>query len=134
MWNAAIPEETFWYVAREEGTWWSFGMLIIFGHFFIPFLMLLRIDIKLNITLMIPLCIWAWLMHFVDMSFNIMPVLHPEGWKFHLLDYVCLAFVGGVLAKVFMIYIRVHPAYPQKDPRIAETMGAYVAPEKATNR
>lgn len=33
IWNAAVPEETFWYVLREKGTWWYVGMIIIFGHF-----------------------------------------------------------------------------------------------------
>jgi len=48
IWNANIPEETFWYVLREKGTWWDVSMIIIFFHFFLPFLMLLRIDWKLS--------------------------------------------------------------------------------------
>ena len=43
-----------------------------------PFLALLRIDVKSMFTFMVPLCVWAWLMHWVDLSFNIMPVPHPE--------------------------------------------------------
>jgi hypothetical protein len=78
IWNANIPEETFWYILREKGSWWSIGMLMIFGHFFLPFLLLLRIDTKMSYTVMLPLAIWAWVMHFCDLSFNIMPVLHPE--------------------------------------------------------
>ena len=33
IWNAAMPEETFWYVQREKGSWWDIGLLLIFGHF-----------------------------------------------------------------------------------------------------
>ena len=84
IWNAAMPEETFWYVQREKGSWWDIGMLMIFGHFLFPFLLMLRIDTKLNLAVMIPLCIWAWLMHFCDMSFNIMPVLHPDNFAVSL--------------------------------------------------
>ena len=43
IWNGNMPEETFWYVLREKGTWWWVSMVIIFGHFFIPFLALLQI-------------------------------------------------------------------------------------------
>ena len=53
IWNASIPEETFWYVKREQGPWWDVGMLIIFGHFFVPFLTLLRQDVKVNHVIMI---------------------------------------------------------------------------------
>src|SRR6185295_12013556 len=44
IWNASMPEETFWYVKRERGSWWDIGLLIVFGHFLLPFLALLRID------------------------------------------------------------------------------------------
>ena len=131
QWNAALPEETFWYVKREVGSWWGVGLMIVFGHFVIPFLAILRIDAKLNLAVMIPLGIWAWLCHFFDISYNIMPVLHPEGFKLHILDVACLAVIGGVLAELFIRSFKSHPPYPQRDPRIAETMGVYIAPVSA---
>ena len=130
IWNAAIPEETFWYIKRETGSWWEISMIIIFGHFFVPFLSLLRIDAKLNLAVMIPICVWAWAMHLCDLSFNIMPVKHPNGFpgQWLWLDLACLAFMGGVLAKVFLKSFQAHPPYPQRDPRFAETMDVYVPP------
>lgn len=127
IWNANIPEETFWYVLREKGSWWDIGMIIIFGHFFIPFLMLLRIDVKLS-WIMIPLGVWAWLMHFIDLSFNIIPVLHPNGFVLHWIDIACWAFMAGVMSLFFLRHFNAHPPYPQRDPRFAEAMGLYVPP------
>ena len=128
IWNAAIPEETFWYVKREDGPWWNVGMLIIFGHFFVPFLMLLRIDVKTRPEVMITVAVLAWFLHFCDMSYNIMPVIHQfGGWMEHIwIDAGCLALMGGALSMVFIHFFKQHPPYPQKDPRIAETMGVYV--------
>lgn len=123
IWNANMPEETFWYVLREEGSWYEIGLLIIFGHFFIPFLALLRIDAKLSLAVMVPLCAWAWLMQFVDLSYNIIPVLHPKGFVLHWVDIACFAFFAGVLAKVFLKYFAAHPPYPLKDPRLHEALG-----------
>ena len=125
IWNANIPEETFYYVQREEGSWWSICMVIVFGHFLVPFLALLRIDAKLTLPVMIPLCIWAWMMHFCDMSFNIMPVLHPKGFVLHWMDLACMAFIGGVLSLVWLKYFRAHPPYPLKDPRLGEALGVH---------
>ncbi|MBX3745180.1 MAG: hypothetical protein KF833_07700 [Verrucomicrobiae bacterium] len=127
IWNANIPEETFWYVAREQGSWWSVGLLMVFGHFFVPFLILLRIDTKMSYTVMIPMAVWAWLMHFCDLSFNIMPVLHPEGFVVHWLDLSCLALMGGVLATYFIRDFRGHAPFPQKDPRMAECLGIHLS-------
>jgi hypothetical protein len=125
IWNGNMPEETFWYVVREKGSWWGIGMVIIFGHFFVPFLSLLRIDVKNTFSLMVPICAWAWLMHFVDMSFNVMPVLHPNGFVLHFLDLGCWAFMAGLLATVFLKKFAAHPPYPLKDPRLIEAMGHY---------
>lgn len=131
IWNANIPEETFWYVLREKGSWWDIGLIIIFGHFFLPFLLLLRIDWKLKLPMMVFICVWAWLMHFVDLSFNIMPVLHPDGFVLHWLDLACMAFMGGLLAFVFLRYLAAHPVFPLRDPRFAEALHVYIPPVTA---
>jgi hypothetical protein len=127
IWNANMPEETFWYVIREKGTWFWVGMVIIFGHFFVPFLTLLRIDVKHTFPIMIPLCAWAWLMHFVDLSFNILPIPHPEGFPFQWvwLPLGCMALMGGFLADRFLKKFASAPPFPQKDPRLIEAMGLY---------
>ena len=127
IWNGNMPEETFWYVVREKGTWWYVGMVIIFGHFFVPFLALLRIDVKNVFKFMVPLCIWAWLMHWIDLSFNIMPVPYPNGLPFQWLwlHFGCWAFMAGLLAKLFLWQYAKHPPYPIKDPRLVEAMGFY---------
>ncbi|MBM3876861.1 MAG: hypothetical protein FJ386_09110 [Verrucomicrobia bacterium] len=130
IWNAAIPEETFWYVLREKGGWWWIGMLIIFGHFFVPFLTFLRIDTKLNAAIMVPFAAWAWLMHYLDMTYNVMPKIYPDGPRIGVFDVLSLAVIGGVLINRFFAAFNAHPPYPQKDPRIAETMGVYVDPAK----
>jgi hypothetical protein len=127
IWNGNMPEETFWYVVRERGTWFWVGMVIIFGHFFIPFLALLRIDVKNVFSFMVPLCIWAWAMHWVDLSFNIMPVPHPEGfpWQWFWLHLGCGAFMAGLLSWRFLKEYAAHPPFPLKDPRLIEAMGFY---------
>ncbi len=128
IWNASVPEETFWYVLREKGTWWDIGMVIVFGHFLVPFLALLRIDTKLSLPVIVPVCVWTWLMHYADMAFNVQPVLYPDGFHFGWLDIASLAFIGGVLSTIFIKFFNAHPPYPQKDPRTAESLGIYVAP------
>ena len=127
IWNGNMPEETFFYVVRETGTWWYVSMIIIFGHFFLPFLALLRIDVKSVFKFMVPLCLWTWFMHWNDLSFNIMPVLHPYGfpWKWIWLSFGCWAFMAGLLASRFLKAYAEHPPYPIKDPRLIEAMGFY---------
>jgi hypothetical protein len=131
IWNANMPEETFWYVLREKGSWKYVGQyVIIFGHFFLPFLFLLRIDWKLKIGVILPLGAWAWFMHFVDLEFQIMPALHKSTILTGglLVDAACVLFFAGVLMKVLIVSINRYPLYPLKDPRMSEALGIYVPP------
>ena len=92
--------------------------------------MLLRIDFKLKLVTMIPLAIWAWVMHFCDLQFQIMPALRHDGFLTAGLlgDIACLLFIGGALAKMFIASIASHAPYPARDPRMAEALDLYVPP------
>lgn len=125
IWNANLPEETFWYAMRNEGSWRGIGMLMIFGHFFVPFLTLLRVDAKMNSTLMILVGVWAWLMHLLDLNFIIMPIIHPDGFSPSLLDISTWLLFFGLLTTLFMKSFRAHPAFPIKDPRLGESLSTH---------
>jgi hypothetical protein len=105
-----------------------------------PFLALLRIDVKLKLADMLPICAWAWLMHFVDLEFQIMPSLQAEGvFPF----YVSVRHprpAGGcglpdvyrrIARENFCASLNRHPVYPLKDPRMAEALEVYVPPAGA---
>ena len=125
VWNANMPEETFWYLIRERGNWWTLSLILIFGKCFIPFFILLPEKIKMNFKVIIPVCLWIWLMHALDLAFNIFPALHPNGYplRWLWLPLGCLMFMGGFLAKIFLCKFNSHPPYPQRDPRLLEAMG-----------
>jgi hypothetical protein len=131
IWNANLPEETFWYVLREKGWWWPVCMVLVFGHFLLPFLLLLRIDAKLKAGLMVPICIWMWLMHYVDMSFSVLPAHHPSDFPWRWTDLACLALIGGAAAYVFLRSLAGHPIYPLKDPRLKEALTISEVPPPA---
>jgi hypothetical protein len=125
VWNANMPEETFWYLIRERGNWWWLSMILIFGHCFLPFFVMLPEKVKLNFKVMIPVCLWAWVMHAADLGFNIFPAWHPNGYplKWIWLPLGTLMFMGGFLATIFLKKFNAHPPYPQRDPRLLEAMG-----------
>ncbi|MDX1953505.1 MAG: hypothetical protein SFY81_15125 [Verrucomicrobiota bacterium] len=122
IWNAAIPEETFWYVLRERGSWAAVGYSLIFIHFAVPFVLLLRIDAKLTWWVMLPLIVLVWVMHYLDMAFNVMPVLYPNGVHFTLWDILVVGGIGALLTKMFFVNYAKNPPYPIKDPRLIEAV------------
>jgi hypothetical protein len=138
IWNANIPEETFWYYVRTHNAWRQVGLVLIFGHFFLPFLALLRIDAKLTFAVMVPMAIWAWMMHYTDMVFNIQPAI-PEAMipgrnlspALHWIDIASFIFMLGFLSWRFFTSYFAHPPYPLRDPRMAEGLDVYVPPLSA---
>ena len=125
IWNGGMPEETFYYVKREVGAWWGVGLLIVFGHFLIPFLALLRIDAKVTAPVIVPVCVWAWLMHFCDMSYNIMPIFRPDGFKLTITDIGAWLFIGGLAAAAWLKGFGSNASFPIKDTRLGESQGVH---------
>lgn len=125
VWNANMPEETFWYLIREQGGWWGISMALILCKCFVPFFALLPIHTKTNFKVLVPVCLLIVVAHFADLAFNILPAWHPakhhEKWMF--LHIGCLLFMGGLLGKIFIKKFNAHPPYPQRDPRLLEAMG-----------
>lgn len=80
IYNANIPEETFWHRMREldhndvKNTWWWIGLGLIFGNFLIPFLNLLFYKTKVVMSRMVFISVWILLFTISDMYFNILPM------------------------------------------------------------
>ena len=125
VWNANMPEETFWYLIREQGNWWWLSMILILGKFFVPFFALLPVQTKTNFKVLVPVCLLIFVMHYADLAFNILPAWHPGGHhvKWIFLHAGCLLFMGGLLGRIFVKKFNAHPPYPQRDPRLLEAMG-----------
>jgi hypothetical protein len=109
-------------------------MILIFGHFFVPFFLLLSVRAKTSFKIVLPVCAWAWLMHFLDLSFNILPALpqNQGGYPFHWLwlQLGCFAFMAGFLGWVFLKKFNSHAPFPLKDPRLHEAMGINLEPDE----
>jgi hypothetical protein len=135
IWNANIPEETFWYNLREitragEPSQWKYvGMLILFGHFLFPFLFLLSYKNKITHSRITFIVRWILLMIVVDLIYNVTPALKDslgEPLPFLSLNLLWTATsiigVGGVF---FWAYLKSFPKtklIPIRDPRITECL------------
>jgi hypothetical protein len=137
IWNANVPEETFWYNLREihaDGTpsqWKWVGLLILFGHFFVPFLWLLSFRRKSTAAGLLPINIWIAAIILVDLCYNILPALkdeHGNPLPFLSLNLVWVAAsvigVGGVCVWAYLRSLASSGAklIPIRDPRIQESL------------
>lgn len=122
MWYANIPEETIFYKARMEGSWMTVSLFLMAGHFVAPFFYLMGRSVKRNGATLAVGGAWILLMHFVDLYWQVMPTLHPEGLRPSLLDVAALMTVGGCFVATASWLMRRHALVPLRDPRLAESL------------
>ncbi len=122
MWYANLPEETVWYKARMEGSWMTVSVFLIVGHFVAPFLYLMGRTVKRKGTTLAVGGVWLLAMHFVDLYWQVMPALHPEGLRPSALDVAAFVAVGGCFVATAGWLMRRQALVPLRDPRIAESL------------
>jgi hypothetical protein len=118
VWIANKPDEVPWYVARGAGQWGGVFALLVIGHFAAPFFVLLSKPLKRR---SMPLAIaGAWLvaMHYVDVYWLVMPVLHGA-LAIHWLDVAAPCAVLGLGVAATVARTRTRQAIATGDPRFA---------------
>lgn len=122
IWYGNMPEETIYYMRRQVGSWQSIGMLLAVGHFLIPFFFLMPRAVKRSSALLVIAAVWQLFMHFLDLHWAVMPVLHHEGVRLGLVDVGAFCAVGGIfLAAIGWVSSR-RALVPLRDPRLPEAL------------
>ncbi len=135
IWNANVPEETFWYNLRElnhDGStnqWWYVGLVLLFGHFVLPFCALLSYRYKVTHHIIRRIAFWVLAIIFVDICYNVLPALkdeHGDPIRFlspALLWSVTSAIgIGGICIWAYLRSFPTAKLIPIRDPRITESL------------
>ncbi len=122
IWYGNIPEETEWFLRRQGGGWGWVGLILIFGHFVIPFMGLLSRYPKRRKPLLAFWAAWILVMHWIDLYWLVMPEFRSPGVPLHWVDFGCLAGLGGLYLASLARLARGRPLVPVKDPRLGESL------------
>lgn len=95
IWYSNLPEETFYYIDRTKNGWEILGWASLFIHFIVPFILLLRQDVKRNFTIVKAAAIIILIAHFIDLSWIIIPGYREHGIE-HF-DIIALMSAGGMV-------------------------------------
>ncbi len=122
IWYADIPEETQFFRLRLEGTWVYLSLLLLFGHFIIPFFLLISRGAKRNLTVLTVAAVWILVMHGMDLHWLILPAVHPHGFHIQWLDVATFLATGSVFGLAFWYRLRSHPMIPVGDLRLRQAL------------
>jgi len=118
IWIANKPDEVPWYVARGAGRWGDVFAVLVIGHFALPFFALLSRPLKRRPTLLAFAGGWLVVMHYVDIAWLVMPVVHATLAP-HWLDLAAPCAVLGLATAVTAARPRARTAVATDDPRLA---------------
>jgi hypothetical protein len=121
-WYGNIPEETIWYLHRMQHGWQYLGLILIALHFVVPFLGTVSRHVRRKPALMAFWASFILFVHWLDMTFLIMPnVGHPTA---SLILAHALCWLGMVLVFLSLFLWRVGetPVVALKDPWLPDSL------------
>ena len=127
IWAGNIPEELPFITVRSHGPWRGLGILLILGHFALPFLLLLSRDLKRRTGPLAAISAWLLVVHYIDLYWMIMPAWHVNDLGFHWTHVTSLVAIGGLTVAAALFLLRGRYALPVKDPYLEDSL-RYVQP------
>jgi hypothetical protein len=130
IWSGNLPEEIPWYIERIRGGWGAVALLIVFGHFALPFLLLLSRNLKRRERLLARVAIFIVAMRMVDLIWLVAPTFahdaaagegHPGfSMPLHWMNIVVPIGLAGVWLFFFTRQLRSRSLVPLNDPFFKE--------------
>ncbi|MCG3138024.1 MAG: hypothetical protein HJJLKODD_01880 [Phycisphaerae bacterium] len=123
IWYANIPEETVWYLRRQNGNWALVSIVLLVGHFFLPFFALMSRHPKRRRMMLAVGAVWVLLMHWVDHFWLVMPEFAADGVvPLGLMELACFVGLGGCFVAGVSWGFRNRAVAPIGDPRLPESL------------
>jgi hypothetical protein len=124
-WSGNLPTEIMWYIKRWNGGWGWVGLILLIGHFILPFLLLLSQDLKKNPKTIAAIAIYLLLVHAVDVFSLIEPNFQKvENPHFFIswLDIVAPIGFGGLWLAMFFRNLPAMPLLPLGAPDLNKAL------------
>lgn len=122
IWYSNIPEETKFFIERNQGSWFWLSILLVVGHFIIPFILLLFQITKRKPHILTGIAAWLLLMHAADHYWIIMPRKHTQGIFIHIMDITAWLGMAALFLALLIRHLRSSALIPIRDPRLQESL------------
>jgi hypothetical protein len=122
IWAGNLPEEIPWYLTRLNHGWQFVGLLLVVGHFALPFALLLSRDLKRNFKLLASVAVFILLMRFVDLYWLVAPSFRRQSFGLSFLDFTIPIGLVGLWLAYFLAQLEKRPMMPPNAPHLEEVL------------
>jgi hypothetical protein len=126
IWYANLPEETSFFIPRQQGAWGWVSLALIFFRFIIPFMALLPRWVKRSPKHLAPIAVLILIMQYVDLYWLIYPNLDKHTTVFGVQEILIFAGFAGMFMFAVMRFLGSNPIVPLHDPREEESLHHHV--------
>ena len=122
IWAGNLPEEIPFYLERLRGGWQYVSVLILVGHFFLPFTLLLSRDLKPRPHLLARVAWFIVAIRLVDIIWLVAPNFNQDGFPVSLANIAIPVGLAGIWVYLFAGQLRRRPLVPINDPFFKEAL------------
>jgi len=116
IWAGNLPEEIPYYLARIQNGWQPVTIFLVFGHFVLPFCLLLSRDLKRRPNLLARVAWFIVAIRLLTDIWLIAPPFNQSGTPISLANVGIPLFLGGVWMWLFAQQLAKRPLVPVNDP------------------
>jgi hypothetical protein len=121
-WAGNLPDEIPWYKHRLAGGWESLGLLLVIGHFALPFALLLSSDLKKNFKMLRAVAVLIIVMRIIGVFWETVPEFFPNQIHVSWMDLTAPIGLGGVWVALFLTNLLKRPLIPRNNPNLEEAL------------
>ena len=120
IWYADLPEETFWFMQKWEGSWAIFSVGLIVIKFLVPYIVLVSQPSKMDPKKLKFISVWLLFAHLFDLFWFVMPEMEElsGGYSFSWIDLVFPIAAVGLIILVFNMKAKKENLIPIGDPKL----------------
>jgi len=122
IWAGNLPEEIPWYKVRLNHGWDVVALLLVLGHFALPFALLLSRDLKRNYKLLAGIAGFILIMRLVDLYWQVTPYFRATGFGVSWLDFTAPAGLVGLWLAYFLTQLEKRPLMAPNEPALEEVL------------
>ncbi len=122
IWAGNLPDEIPWYLERLRGGWEFVGLILIFGHFALPFALLLSRDLKRNFKMLAGIAVFILVMRYIDLYWLVAPDFRKGAIGVSWMDFAAPIGIGGIWLAYFLLQLEKRPLLPLHDPHLVEAL------------
>jgi hypothetical protein len=116
IWAGNLPEEIPYYLERLTGGWKYLSLALVFGHFILPFCLLLSADLKKRPNLLARVAWFIVAIRLYDIIWLVAPGFNHGGFPITLANIGIPLALGGGWVWLFAGQLRKMPVLPINDP------------------